>query len=156
MLESRALGRVTPAILDGVRVPLSDTQVKLTDLATIGVKEGTVLVVTAFDEHNLKSIEKAIYTVPHCTPQRVDSRTLRIPMPKPTMEARTSFIKSGSKGAEETKVKIRAAREAGVKALTKLGFEKRSLELTEMQQLTDKASAEVDKILQRLTKQLGS
>lgn len=53
LLTNRALGRVTPAILDSVRVQLPDVDVplKLSEVATVGVKEGTVLVVTAFDEH---------------------------------------------------------------------------------------------------------
>ena len=58
LLENQALGRVTPAILDSVRVDISGeegagdgtTHVKLQDIATVGVKEGTVLVVTLFDE----------------------------------------------------------------------------------------------------------
>ena len=57
-VSNRASGRVTPAILDAVRVSLkghdgedTDLTVKLTEVATVGMKEGSVLVVTAFDEH---------------------------------------------------------------------------------------------------------
>lgn len=50
-LENRALGRVTPAILDNVRVDVEGAQTKVSEVATVGVKEGTVLVVTVFDEH---------------------------------------------------------------------------------------------------------
>jgi hypothetical protein len=50
-LEARAVGRVTPALLDSVRV--SDDKgaaVKLNEVATVGVREGSTLIVTLFDE----------------------------------------------------------------------------------------------------------
>ncbi|KAG8950354.1 hypothetical protein FRC04_007796 [Tulasnella sp. 424] len=160
LLTNRALGRVTPAILDSVRVQLPDLDVplKLSEVATVGVKEGTVLVVTAFDEHNLKAIEKGIYhaEIPHCVPQRADGRTIRIPMPKPTLEDRASYVKTASKQCEETKVKIRSANTAGLKSLTKMGYEKRSSELVEMQSLSDTNVGEVEKIFQKIKKDLGA
>ena len=54
-LEIRATGRVTPAVLAPVRVKLPDATdargVRLEELATVGVKEGTTLLVTVFEEH---------------------------------------------------------------------------------------------------------
>ena len=51
--EARAMGRVTPALLSPVRVKLPDNPkpMKLEDLATVGVREGTTLLVTLFNEH---------------------------------------------------------------------------------------------------------
>lgn len=52
-LEMRASGRVMPAILSPVRVvlPGGDTQgVRLEEVATVGVREGSTLIVTVFDE----------------------------------------------------------------------------------------------------------
>lgn len=51
--EARALGRVTPALLSpvGVKVPGTTKSLPLEDLATVGVREGTTLLVTLFDEH---------------------------------------------------------------------------------------------------------
>lgn len=50
--ETRSTGRVTPAILSPVRVrlPNSNDSYRLEDLAIVGVKEGTTLVVTVFEE----------------------------------------------------------------------------------------------------------
>lgn len=53
-LETRASGRVTPALLSPVRVELPDSKgelFRLEDLATIGVREGSTLLVTVFEEH---------------------------------------------------------------------------------------------------------
>ena len=51
--EARASGRVTPALLSPVRVklPSSEKEYKLEELATVGVRDGTTLLVTLFDEH---------------------------------------------------------------------------------------------------------
>ena len=50
--ESRASGRVTPALLAPVRVkqPGATHAVGLEQIATVGVRDGTTLIVTVFDE----------------------------------------------------------------------------------------------------------
>jgi ribosome recycling factor len=55
-LETRASGRVTPALLSPVRIELPGKEKgkdfgKLEDVATVGVREGSTLVVTVFEEH---------------------------------------------------------------------------------------------------------
>lgn len=56
-LEVRASGRVTPAVLAPVRVTVPENKGgdgrphRLEELATVGVREGTTLLVTVFDEH---------------------------------------------------------------------------------------------------------
>lgn len=51
--EARAAGRVTPTLLSPVRVTLPDNPqaVKLEELATVGVREGSTLLITLFDEN---------------------------------------------------------------------------------------------------------
>ena len=51
--EARASGRVTPALLSPVRVklPSAEKEYKLEELATVGVRDGTTLLVTLFDEN---------------------------------------------------------------------------------------------------------
>lgn len=50
-LEIRASGRVTPNLLSPVRVKVSDREYRLEDIATVGVRDGTTLLVTLFDEN---------------------------------------------------------------------------------------------------------
>jgi hypothetical protein len=53
-LETRASGRVTPALLAPVRVTLPDSEgesLRLEEVATVGVREGSTLLVTVFDEN---------------------------------------------------------------------------------------------------------
>ena len=50
--EARASGRVTPALLTPVRVKLPDSEAlfRLDELATVGVRDGSTLIITLFDE----------------------------------------------------------------------------------------------------------
>lgn len=51
-LETRAIGRVTPALLAPVRVHVkgSSDPVRLESVATVGVRDGSTLVITVFEE----------------------------------------------------------------------------------------------------------
>ncbi|KAG8700786.1 hypothetical protein FRC09_005750, partial [Ceratobasidium sp. 395] len=110
-METRASGRVMPSLLDPVRVKLKNdggVALRLDEVATVGVKDGNVLVITVFDEGNLKDVESSIIgaQIPNMIPQRTDARTLRIVVPKPTLEARQAIAAIASRLAEDAKVKI--------------------------------------------------
>ncbi|PBL01845.1 ribosome recycling factor [Armillaria gallica] len=147
---ARASGRVTPALLANVCVQGQ----KLEQVATVGVRDGSMLVVTVFEEDNLKHVEAAIYDakLPSITPQRQDTRTLRIPVPKPTLDAKSSVVAAAGKNAEEARVQCRKLHQTSVK---KGKYEKRSVELEVFQDLLDKYVAEIDKILVDMKKTLG-
>jgi ribosome recycling factor len=52
--ETRASGRITPALLAPVRVEAygkGSEAVKLEEVATVGIKDGSLLIVTVFDEN---------------------------------------------------------------------------------------------------------
>ncbi|KAJ2936846.1 hypothetical protein H1R20_g265, partial [Candolleomyces eurysporus] len=176
--ETRASGRVTPAILSPVRVKLPDdpTEHPLEALATVGVREGTTLLITLFDEHNMKHVESALYTcnIPGVVPHKHDPRTVKVPIPKyvdpvihpslreslgspgsfrPTVEARHALYAAAKKKAEEIRVQVRKQHTTSLK---RGKFEKHSVEIEEFQKLTDKYVGEVDKILKDLQKATGA
>jgi len=51
-VETRASGRVTPALLAPVKIKLPDIDqhFRLEEVATVGVKDGSLLLVTVFEE----------------------------------------------------------------------------------------------------------
>ncbi|KII91158.1 hypothetical protein PLICRDRAFT_105335 [Plicaturopsis crispa FD-325 SS-3] len=151
-LETRATGRVTPALLDPVRVSLgSGGSARLNEVATVGVRSGTILTITAFDETTLKSIETGIWDakIPNVSPQRQDARTLIVPVPKPTVDSRVALYNVAHRQAEETRVQIRKHHQASVK---RGKYEKHSIELEEFQKLNDRFIADIDKTLAELKK----
>lgn len=152
--ENRASGRVTPSLLAPVRVEVhgkGNDPVKLEEIATVGVKDCSMLIVTVFDENNMKAVEQAIYNakLPGVVPQRQDTRTIKIPIPRPTVEARTALVSNAQRLAEDARVQIRRAHQASVK---KGKYEKHSVEIDEFRRLADKNVAEVDKILAHMKK----
>ncbi|EJD05406.1 ribosome recycling factor [Fomitiporia mediterranea MF3/22] len=156
--EIQGSGRVTPDILKPVRVslpgmPEGETS-GLTELATVGVREGTTLIVTVFAEDTLKHVEKAIYAarIPHVVPQRMDNRTIKIPMPKPTVEARAELVKSATKLAEDTRVQLRRVEQTSVK---KGNYKKHSIAIDEFHELLQRHLKEADSILADMKKNLG-
>ncbi|GBE87548.1 ribosome recycling factor domain-containing protein [Sparassis latifolia] len=147
-LEMRASGRVTPAVLAPVRVLLKGAEkaVRLEEIATVGVREGTMLIVTVFEEQSLKYVEQAIYDakIPHVIPQKMDNRTIKVPMPKPTVESRNEMLAAAQKQAEDARVHIRKQQQASLK---KGNYTKYSPQTEEIQSLTTKYLSEIDKVL---------
>ncbi|KAK0452004.1 uncharacterized protein EV420DRAFT_1273974, partial [Desarmillaria tabescens] len=92
-----------------------------------------------------KHVEDAIYDakMPSITPQRQDARTLRIPVPKPTLDAKSLVVVATGKRAEEARVQCRKLHQTSVK---KGKYEKRLVGLEMFQDLLDKHVAEIDKI----------
>ncbi|KAI0937534.1 hypothetical protein AcW1_001613 [Taiwanofungus camphoratus] len=136
-MEMRASGRVTPAVLSPVRVMLPDNKgadgkgVRLDDIATVGVREGTTLIVTVFEEHTLKHVESSIFDakLPGVIPQKLDTRTIKIPMPKPTVDARHAMYTTAQRQAEDARVQIRRQHQASLK---KGKYQKHSPEIEEV------------------------
>ncbi|KAI0056593.1 ribosome recycling factor [Artomyces pyxidatus] len=165
-LDARASGRVTPHLLAPVRVALpggegedgevgGETRVRLEEVATVGVRDGSMLVVTVFETDNLKRVEDALYDakLPNIVPQRVDERTLKIPIPKPTVDARLAVYGTATRQAEETRVQIRRQHQASVK---KGKYAKHSVELDEFQKLHDRYMADIETILAQIKKSTGA
>ncbi|KAJ7166506.1 ribosome recycling factor domain-containing protein [Mycena crocata] len=156
-IESRAVGRVTPAVLDPVRVKLpdSDHEFRLDEVATVGVRDGSTLLITIFEEDTMKHVEKALYDskLPNIVPQKYDSRTIKIPIPKPTVESNLALVNGAHRQSEDVRVQIRKIHQTSLK---RGKYEKHSVELEEFQKLTDRYIADVDKIIADLKKATGS
>ncbi|KIM33863.1 hypothetical protein M408DRAFT_18856 [Serendipita vermifera MAFF 305830] len=163
-VEVRSNGRVVPDVLDSVRVRIrldegdgeggDEMEVGLKEVATVGVKNGNVLVVTVFEEQTLKAVEKALYAakLPGLTPQRSDARTILLPVSQPTVESRNALVASLQKQAEEAKIAIRKVHQASQKKVKALGFEAKSAAMTDLTALVNKRIEEVDKIVEQTKK----
>ncbi|KAI0305130.1 ribosome recycling factor domain-containing protein [Multifurca ochricompacta] len=166
-LDARVSGRVTPQLLAPVRVPVLGTprkgeeessvspKMRLEDLATVGVRDGSSLIVTVFDPQNLKHVQDALYEakIQGIIPQRIDERTLKIPIPKLTVEARLAAYSTASKLAEDARVQIRRQLQASVK---RGKYSKHSIEHEEFQKLQDRHITEVDTVLAQIKKDTGA
>ena len=144
-------GRATPSVLDKLSVDYYGTPTKVNQMASVSVFEARTLVIQPYDKSTLKSIEKAIQASDIGINPNNDGMVLRLVFPPLTEERRKEISKSISKLGEECKVAIRSIRRD---ANEKIKSKKKNGEITEddqktmendMQKLTDKFIADIDK-----------
>lgn len=148
-------GRASPGLLDPVRVNYYGSEVPLSQVASVAIADARTLTVTPWEKNLMAAIEKAIGAANlGLNPTSVGGQTIRIPMPPLTEERRKDLIKVVKSEGETAKVSIRNARRDANAQLKDLLKEKLISEDEErrgqdaIQKLTDKYSAEVDKILE--------
>ena len=149
--EIRA-GRANPAILNKVKIDYYGTPTPINQVAGVSVPEARMIVIQPWDISILKNIEKAIIAAEIGINPNNDGKVIRLVFPELTEERRKELAKEVRKLSEDAKVAVRNARRDGmdkVKTMQKNG------ELTEddlknaedeIQKITDKNVAEVDKI----------
>ena len=131
-------------------------------MASVSVSEARVLVIQPYDKGSLKNIERAIQTSDIGINPANDGTVLRLTFPQLTEERRKEIVKQVSRLAEDSKVAIRSIRRDAndrFKAMKKNGEatedDVKSLE-TQMQKLTDKFIAEIDKLADAKEKEVLS
>jgi len=153
-------GRANAGLLDRVMVDYYGTPTPINQLASISVPDARMLVVQPWDKTALSAIEKAIQKADLGLNPVNDGSLIRIPIPQLTEERRKELVKVVKKEAEEKRVVIRNIRRDAnekIKALEKEAHvsedeSKRGLE--EIQKLTDKYIAEIDRLLEHKEKEI--
>ncbi|NLN61657.1 MAG: ribosome recycling factor [Myxococcales bacterium] len=146
-------GRANAAMLDPVRVDYYGTRTPLNQLATISTPEPRLLLVKPFDRTAVSAIEKAIQAADLGLNPTSDGDLIRIPVPALTEERRKEMVKLVRKTGEEGKVVVRNHRRDGNEAIKKLetasdiSKDEAARALKQMQDITDEAIAEVDKLV---------
>lgn len=155
-------GRANPAVLDKVFVDYYGAPTPVNQLAAISVSEARVLVIQPWDAGALKPIEKAIQTSDIGINPTNDGKVLRLVFPQLTEERRKELVKQIKKMGEEGKVTIRSVRRD---TMEKFKAMKKNSEITEddlkncekdVQNLTDKFVAEIDKAVAEKEKEIMS
>jgi ribosome recycling factor len=146
-------GRASPSLLDHVNVDYYGTVVPLKQLANISVPEPRLLVIQPYDKNSVKDIEKAIQKSDLGLPPNSEGGVIRLNMPQPTQERRNELVKIIKKEAENSKVAMRNIRKDFITEIkTKSESEKwsedrKKNEEEEIQVITNKHVAEIDKLL---------
>ncbi len=154
-------GRANPKMVEGIRVNYYGTPTLLKEIATIGVPEARMIVISPYDPSSLKEIEKAILQSELGITPVSDSKIIRLIVPPLSEERRQELIKIVKKVSEEGKVSIRTVRRDGKEKIKVLEKDKKISEddrfksEDELQKLTDKYISELDKILADKEKELS-
>ena len=143
-------GKANPALVEGIEVEAYGSTMKLKAVALITTPEPRLLVIQPFDASTTKAIEKAINESKIGLTPSVDGKIIRLPIPELSEERRRDLAKTIKTMAEETRVRIRAARRHGMDMAKKMEKEGDLTEdalkdaETRIQKLTDKFVADVD------------
>ncbi len=157
-------GRANPNILDKVSAEYWGVPTPINQMASISVAEARILVIQPFEKTAkvLTAIEKAINASDIGINPTNDGNSIRLVFPQLTEERRKDLCKTIKKYGEEAKVTIRNARRD---AMDKFKVMKKNAEITEddmknseteVQKLTDKFCADVDKIVADKEKEIMS
>jgi ribosome recycling factor len=112
-------GKASPALVEGIDVEAYGSMMKIKQLAVISTPEPRMLVINPFDASTVQAIEKAIKESKIGINPSVDGKVIRLPIPALSEERRRDLVKTCKTIAEETRVRIRAARRDGMEALKK-------------------------------------
>ena len=153
-------GRANPKMVEGIRVNYYGTPTLLKEIATIGIPEARMIVISPYDPSSVKEIEKAILQSELGITPVGDGKIVRLIVPPLSEERREELIKIVKKTVEEGKVSVRTVRRDGKEKIRSLEKSKKITEderfKTEegLQKVTDRYIAEIDKILEVKEKEL--
>lgn len=147
-------GRAHPSILDSVMVSYYGSDTPLRQIANVVAEDSRTLALTVFDRGMIQAVEKAIMTSDLGLNPATAGTTIRVPMPALTEETRKGYTKQARSEAENARVAVRNIRRDALAQLKDLVKEKEISEDEErrgqddVQKLTDKYVAEIDKALE--------
>ncbi len=146
-------GRAHSGILDHVTVDYYGTQTPINQVAKVSLIDGRTIGVAPFEKKLAQAIEKAIRDSNLGLNPAAAGDMIRVPMPSLTEERRKELAKVVHKEAETAKVSVRNVRRESIHVLKEALKEKEISEnderraSDEVQKLTDRHIAEIDKLL---------
>jgi len=147
-------GRAHTGILDHVMVEYYGSLVAVNQVANVTLGDARTINVQPYEKPMISKVEKAIRDADLGLNPATNGDLIRVPMPMLTEERRKDLIKVVRGEAENAKVALRNVRRDANDALKKLIKDKEISEDDErraqddVQKLTDKYVAEVEKMLQ--------
>lgn len=152
-------GRANPNVLNKLTVDYYGVPTPIQQAANISVPEARMIQIQPWDKSLIKEIEKAILTSDLGLNPSNDGSVIRLVFPELTEDRRKEIVKDVKKKGEAAKVAIRNIRRDGNDAFKKLkGTEVSEDEIkdleSELQKLTDKYIANIDKAIEAKSKEV--
>lgn len=146
-------GRAHTSLLDHITVEYYGSQTPLNQVSNVGIEDSRTLIVTPWERNMVQAIEKAIMTADLGLNPSTAGTVIRVPLPALTEERRKDMIRVVRNEAENGRIAIRNVRRDAMHDVKELLKEKMIGEDDErraegdIQGITDKHVAEVDKLL---------
>ena len=155
-------GRASATILDGVQVDYYGSLSPISQLGQISTPEARLLQIQPFDKTMIAAIEKAIFGANLGVTPTNDGNFIRLNFPALTEDKRKDIAKEIKKIGEDAKVVLRNVRRDQNDAIKKAEKDKLISEddskkiQTEIQNITDKFTKEVDTVIAAKEKEILS
>ena len=153
-------GRAHTGLLDHVKVDYYGTPTPLNQVAKVILLDARTIGVTPFEKKLITTVEKAIREADLGLNPTTSGDTIRLPMPPLTEERRKELIKVVRHEAENARVAVRNLRRDAIHHL-KDALKKHEISenderraLDEMQKMTDRHIADIDRLLADNEKEL--
>ncbi|QUS35451.1 ribosome recycling factor [Falsirhodobacter algicola] len=147
-------GRASGSILDAIQVEAYGQSTPINQLGTVNVPEPRMVVINVWDKGMISKVEKAIRESGIGINPVVDGPLIRLPIPELNEERRRELTKVAAGYSEHARVAIRNVRRDGMDQIKKakaagMSEDDQKMWADEVQALTDKAIANVDKALEQ-------
>ena len=147
-------GRASAQILDPIQVDAYGQMTPINQLGTVNVPEPRMVVINVWDKGLIAKVEKAIRESGLGINPVTDGPLIRLPIPELNEQRRRELTKVAAQYAESAKIAIRNVRRDGMDQIKKakaagMGEDDQKMWSDEVQELTDKAIAAVDKQLEQ-------
>jgi ribosome recycling factor len=153
-------GRAHTGLLDHLRVDYYGAEMPINQVANVTLSDARTISIQPFEKKMVQAVEKAIRDSDLGVNPATSGDVIRVPMPPLTEERRKELTKIVKQDGEAAKVAVRNIRRDAIQHLKNLlkesevseDEEKRAQE--EVQKLTDKSIAEIDKLVAEKDKDL--
>ena len=153
-------GRASTGLLDQIKVDYYGCPTPLNQVAQVGVGDARTLTVQPWEKNMVKVVEKAIRDSDLGLNPATSGDVIRVPLPPLTEERRRELSKVVRGMGEDSKVAIRNLRRDANSYVERACKDKEISEddqrrfETEIQKLTDRFVAEIDKVLEAKEKEI--
>ena len=146
-------GRASASMVDPIHVDAYGTMTPINQLGTVNVPEPRMVVINVWDKGMINKVEKAIRESGLGINPVTDGPLIRLPIPELNEQRRKELTKVAAGYAEHAKVAVRNVRRDGMDQIKKaksagMGEDDQKMWQDEVQEMTDKAIANIDKALE--------
>ena len=146
-------GRAHTGLIDHLRVDYYGSEMPINQVANVTLSDARTIAIQPFEKKMVQAVEKVIRDSDLGVNPATSGDVIRVPMPPLTEERRRELTKIVHKDGEAAKVAVRNIRRDAIQHLKELlkegeigeDHEKRAQD--EVQKLTDKAIADIDKLV---------
>ncbi|MGD8784883.1 MAG: ribosome recycling factor [Thioalkalispiraceae bacterium] len=159
-LKKLRTGRAHTSLLDHITVEYYGSEVPINQVANVSVQDARTLAVSAWEKQMVPVIEKAIMNSDMGLNPVTAGEVIRVPLPALTEERRKDMTRVVRQEGENARIAIRNVRRDVLSDIKQLLKEKEITEdderraHDEIQKITDKYVAEVDKVIEAKEKDL--